>query len=80
MADVDVNESLKTMQATTLAQIGSNAANFADFSQRVFLRLESQLDPIDAAVATQIAAAGQPAQFAGLNGAAQTPSATMKTT
>ena len=74
---VNVNEAVKTMQTTTLALIGSNAANFADFSQRVFLRLESQLDPIDAAVSTQIAAAGQPAQFAGLNAAAQTPAKTL---
>ncbi|MFK7776856.1 MAG: hypothetical protein QM501_01880 [Gimesia sp.] len=76
MAEVDANEALKTMQTTTLALIGSNAANLADFQSRVFLRMESQLDPIDAAVATQIAASSQPAQFAGLNAASQTPGKT----
>ena len=73
MADVDQNEVLKTAQATTIHQMGSMQANLADFQARVFLRMESQLDPIDASVATQIAASGQPGQFAGLNAAAQTP-------
>lgn len=76
--EVDMNETIKTMQATTLGQMGINQTVLSDFQARVFLRLEAQLDPIDASVATQIANSGLPGQMAGLNAGAQTPGSNTK--
>lgn len=75
--NVDVNEALKTRMAGTIALGGDMYLNLADYQSRVFLRLESQTDIIDAHCAQQIGQTNLPAHIAGLNTGAQAPQRTL---
>ena len=67
---VDLNELLKSSQAQTLALMGNTYLNLQDYQARVFLRLESQLDPIDAFVAESVGNAGLAKYFLGVGAGA----------
>lgn len=58
MADVDLNEILKAEQASNLAAMARAHTQQMDFQQKVFTRLESAVDLVEAAAAKELGKAG----------------------